>query len=157
MKITEYREADLPAMLEIWNEVVRAGQAFPQEWEERNGDFFAGQSYCGVARLDNGEIAGLYILHPNNVDRCSHLCNASYAVAKNLRGQGIGRKLVEDSLMKAKALGFRVMQFNAVTADNDSANELYKSLGFEQLGTIPGGFRRPAGDLVDINLYYKPL
>jgi len=38
--------------------------------------FFASQSYCGVAE-DEGKVVGLYILHPNNVGRCGHICNAS--------------------------------------------------------------------------------
>lgn len=44
-----------------------------------NRAFFESQSYTGVAD-DDGQIVGLYILHPNNVGRCGHICIASYAV-----------------------------------------------------------------------------
>lgn len=159
VRIEKYAEEDLPAMLAIWNEVVNAGQAFPQEepeTPESGKKFFAGQSHCAVARAGD-EIVGLYILHPNNVGRCGHICNASYAVKSDLRGQGIGEKLVKDSLMQAKTLGFGIMQFNAVACDNGAANHLYQRLGFQPLGRIPGGFRRPDGTMVDINLYYFQL
>ncbi len=147
-------------MTRIWNEIVEAGQTFPQEeMETLEGarKFFATQSYCGVARNEQGQVVGLYILHPNNVGRCSHICNASYAVAPWARGAGTGKRLVLDSLDKARKLGFRIMQFNAVASDNAAANALYKKLDFMELGTIPGGFRRPDGSYQDINLYYKPL
>ena len=103
-------------MIRIWNEVVIDGLAFPQE-ECLDGEtasaFFSSQSYTGVAE-DEGRILGLYILHPNNIGRCSHICNASYAVSSEARGQHIGEKLVLDSLNKGRELGFRIMQFNAV-------------------------------------------
>lgn len=159
-QIKQWNEAALPGMLEIWNEVVRAGQAFPQEEEldlQNGAIFFNSQSYCGVALNDNGEVLGLYILHPNNIGRCGHICNASYAVKSCQRGQGIGKALVLHSLAMARKLGFRVMQFNAVAADNAAANRLYQNLGFKQLGCVPGGFRKPTGVMVDINLYCFPL
>ena len=98
MQIRKYQETDLPEMTSIWNEVVEEGIAFPQEeclTEENGGYFFASQSYTGVAEND-GKIVGLYILHPNNVGRCGHICNASYAVSSACRGQHIGEKLVLD-------------------------------------------------------------
>ena len=53
---------------------------------ENRDEFFRGQSFTGIAYdEDTGEIAGLYILHPNNIGRCGHICNASYAVRRDLR------------------------------------------------------------------------
>lgn len=155
--IEKYTEADLGPMLEIWNKVVADGLTFPQEQPETDGSFFASQSWCGVARDEEGKVHGLYILHPNNIGRCGHISNASYAVSPEMRGRGIGRLLVEDSLKVARELGFRIMQFNAVTAANEAANRLYQKLGFIRLGSMPGGFHHPNGEYVDINLYYKPL
>ena len=117
---------------------------------------FAAQSYTGVADAD-GQIVGLYILHPNNVGRCGHICNASYAVSSSMRGQHIGEKLVTDCLKKAKELGFRVLQFNAVVESNIHARHLYERLGFVQLGTIPGGFRMKDGHYENICPYYHTL
>ena len=159
MKIRKYTEKDLSEMISVWNEVVRDGIAFPQEDEldEQSGrEFFAEQSYCGVAE-ENGKVVGLYILHPNNVGRCGHICNASYAVSSEYRGRHIGEALVKDCLEQGKALGFRVLQFNAVVATNVHARHLYERLGFTQLGTIPGGFRLTDGSYENICPYYKVL
>ena len=159
MMIREYREEDLEAMIRIWNEVVTEGIAFPQEecLDLNSGEaFFASQSYTGVAE-EKGTVLGLYILHPNNVGRCGHICNASYAVASEARGRHIGEKLVLDCLSWGKALGFRVLQFNDVVESNILARHLYERLGFVQLGTIPGGFRMKDGHYENICPYYHEL
>ncbi len=158
--VRPYRPADTEAMIRIWNQVVEEGVSFPQEepLDAVSGPaFFAGQSFCGVAEADTGEILGLYILHPNNVGRCGHICNASYAVAAECRGEHIGEQLVLDCLRRGRELGFRVLQFNAVVATNVHARHLYERLGFTQLGTIPGGFRLKNGRYEDICPYYHLL
>lgn len=158
MIIRGYQESDLPEMIAIWNEVVEDGIAFPQE-ESLNIDtgraFFASQSHCGVAVDD--DVVGLYILHPNNVGRCGHICNASYAVSSDCRGKHIGEKLVLDCMKRAKELGFLVLQFNAVVESNVHARHLYERLGFKQLGTIPKGFRMKDGSFESICPYYIEL
>lgn len=159
--IRKYEQKDLPDMIKIWNKVVAEGDAFPQE-DLLTGsdaeDFFAGQTYSAVAQdASNGRILGLYILHPNNVGRCGHICNASYAVSSESRGLHIGEKLVVDSLIQGKQSGFRLLQFNAVVEDNTHARHLYERLGFIYLGTIPEGFRINDGHYKDICIYYHKL
>ena len=159
MEIRKYNESDVPAMVRIWNEVVEEGIAFPQEEfldEESGRAFFAAQSYCGVAVAD-GRVVGLYILHPNNIGRCGHIANASYAVDSVCRGGHIGEKLVSDCLTRGKEHGFGVLQFNAVVACNVPARHLYERLGFTQLGVIPKGFRMKDGHYEDICPYYHEL
>ena len=159
--IRQYADGDLPQMIDIWNEVVTDGIAFPQEEcldAESGKMFFAGQTYTGVAYDTEGDrILGLYILHPNNVGRCGHICNASYAVMKKTRGLHIGEKLVSDCLIMGKKCGYRVLQFNAVVESNVHARHLYERLGFKQLGVIPGGFRLPDGSYENICPYYHEL
>lgn len=156
--VRKYSESDVPSMTEIWNEVVREGNAFPQEEEmelSEAEEFFASQSFCGVAvNTSSGKIEGLYILHPNNVGRCGHICNASYAVASLVRGKHIGEKLVLDCIASARKLGFKILQFNAVVATNIHARHLYERIGFTQLGTIKNGFRLKNGEYEDICPYY---
>lgn len=156
--IEGYKAEDVGQMIEIWNEVVEEGVAFPQEetLEIDTGlQFFKEQTYCGVAKeKETGKIVGIYILHPNNVGRCGHICNASYAVASTMRGLHIGEKLVLDCIEQARAAGFRILQFNAVVAGNIHARHLYERIGFRQLGTIPGGFRMKDGHYEDICPYY---
>lgn len=159
MRIREYTQNDISDMIRIWNEVVEDGIAFPQEEclsMETGTAFFASQSYTGVAE-EEGVILGLYVLHPNNVGRCGHICNASYAVSSEARGRHIGEKLVMDCLKKGRELGFRLLQFNAVVESNIHARHLYERLGFIQLGTIPGGFRMKDGKFENICPYYHKL
>ena len=158
--IRPFQAKDLSSMLHIWNEVVREGIAFPQENEldEPQGlAFFAEQSHCAVAEDAGGSIWGLYILHPNNIGRCGHICNASYAVDSRCRGLHIGEKLVLDCMEQARRHGFRILQFNAVVATNLHARHLYERLGFHSLGVISGGFRTRDGRYEDICPYYIDL
>ena len=159
--LRNYQTADLDSMRKLWNQIVEEGQAYPQEeglTEEGSRDFFSSQTYCGLAEdADTGSFLGFYILHPNNIGRCGHIANASYAVCPGMRGQRIGERLVADSIEQAKKQGFRILQYNAVVKENTFARRLYEKLGFIQLGTIPGGFRRKDGEYVDICPYYREL
>ncbi len=161
MIVRAYEQNDLESMIRIWNEIVEEGVAFPQE-EPLNSvtgaDFFASQTYAAVAEDDNDHVIyGLYILHPNNVGRCGHICNASYAVSSGSRGRHIGELLVLDCLRQAKEHGFGILQFNAVVESNIHARHLYERLGFVQLGTIPNGFRMKDGHFENICPYYHEL
>ena len=105
MLVRAFETADVPAMRDIWNEVVRAENAFPQVGELKSDEaekFFAAQSFSGVAVDDDGRVLGLCIVHPNNIGRCGVIANASYAVASSARGKGAGEALVRESLKKAK-------------------------------------------------------
>lgn len=152
MIIQPYEPGKLDDCLQVWNGIVSEGIAFPQEHlldTETGHSFFESQSYTGML-MDGSSVIGLYILHPNNVGRCGHIGNASYAVAAGLRGKGIGEMLVRHSIEKCAELGFRILQFNAVVASNTAALKLYEKLGFTRLGTIPGGFRMNDGTYADI-------
>lgn len=159
--IREYEKKDVSDAIAIWNEVVEDGVAFPQQelLTEVSGDaFFSEQSFTGIAYdADSDRVVGLYILHPNNIGRCGHICNTSYVVKKEYRGRGIGEKLVIHSMEKGKELGFKILQFNAVVKSNVYAIRLYEKLGFVKLGTIPGGFLMKDGSYEDIIPHYKIL
>lgn len=165
--IREFTKEDIPQMIAIWNDIVEDGIAFPQLElldEESGYEFFAAQSFTGVAVEEAPtaeetppKILGLYILHPNNIGRCGHICNASYAVKKDLRGMHIGELLVTHCMEKGAELGFRILQFNAVVRTNAGARHLYEKLGFSPLGIIPGGFLMKDGHYEDIVPYYHEL
>ena len=159
--VRAFQDGDVPAMTAIWNQVVEDGVAFPQTQalsEFEAARFFAEQDFTAVAAdEESGQVLGLYILHPNNVGRCGHIANASYAVDRNSRGRHVGRLLVGHSLRKAKELNFALMQFNAVVVSNHNAIHLYESLGFVRIGMIPGGFHMKDGSYEDIILFYHQL
>ena len=91
--VRPYAASDLPAMNEIWNEVVREGYSLPPagtagrtHWR---GIFLRRRPAAPWRRDENtGEILGLYILHPNNVGRCGHIANASFAVGSERSAGG---------------------------------------------------------------------
>ena len=156
LQIRPYTADDIKAMVRIWNEVVEAGDAFPQvtPLTEQNADeFFSAQTATMVADV-NGIIFGMYILHPNGIGRCAHIANASFAVASASRGLGLGRKLVENCIETCGKKGFRGLQFNAVFASNEAAQHLYESMGFTKVGMIPGGFINGLGGYEDMFVYY---
>lgn len=157
----KFASEDVDSAIAIWNEIVEDGVAFPQmeQLDKQTGlDFFLSQSYTGVAiEEDSGRMVGLYILHPNNVGRCGHICNTSYAVKGSERGKRIGEILVKDSMKQGKRLGYKILQFNAVVSTNEPALRLYKKLGFTQLGIIPGGFLMKDGHYQDIIPHYHVL
>ena len=160
IKIREFNSPDLDQMISIWNEVVKDGMAFPQEdfLDLEDGEkFFNSQTFTGVAENEDGNIVGLYILHPNNIGRVGHIGNASYAVRSDQRDKHIGKELVLDSLRQAKANEFKILQFNAVVKSDELARHPYGKVGFNQLGKIPNGFRLKDGTYDDIYLYYYNL
>lgn len=159
--IREFHKSDAADAAAIWNRVIEDGVAFPQLEllsPEEAEEFFSAQDFTGIASdSETGETVGLYILHPNNVGRCGHIANASYAVRADVRNRHIGEAIVSHSLQKAAELGFLLMQFNAVVAANHPALHLYEKLGFVRLGTIPGGFHMKDGHYEDIVLFYHTL
>lgn len=158
--IRQYKDKDLDKMIIIWNDVVEEGVAFPQvDGLDINTDkeFFSSQTFTAVAVNEDDEVLGLYILHPNNIGRCGHIGNCSYAVDRNNRGIHIGEKLVKHSIKQAKVEGFTIIQFNAVVKTNVHARHLYERCGFKQLGVIPKGFLMKDGHYEDICPYYREV
>lgn len=146
-------------MVEIWNEVVEADDAFPQSKcfsLEEARTFFASQSRTLVA-VDNTTVLGLAIIHPNGFGHLAENANASYAVTKTARGKGIGERLVKASLRTAKEMGFHNLQFNAVLASNTAAIRLYEKLGFTPLGILREGYRHNDGNYEDLRLFFHSL
>ncbi len=161
IEIKKFTDEYLAETTAIWNDVVEDGVAFPQEdglTLESGKEFLAAQTYTAVAvDTDTNQVLGMYILHPNNVGRCGHISNASYAVSKEARGLHIGEKLVLDCLEQARKHGFRILQFNAVVENNIHARHLYTRLGFHEVGCIKDGFRMKDGHYENIYVYYHEL
>jgi ribosomal protein S18 acetylase RimI-like enzyme len=99
----------------------------------------------------------MYKIGPNRGKLGAHVSNASFMVSSRARGRGLGRILGEHCLDRARELGYRAMQFNAVVSTNTVAVRLWRSLGFIIVGTIPDGFASPKHGLVDFHIMYRPL
>ncbi len=159
-EIKDIQEGDLPQAIDVFNEVIDEGAAFPWEEDltlESGRDFFFSQDACRVAVSEDGEVLAVAIVHPNAIGRSGHIANGSYAVSSKCRGQHIGDKLVRDSLLVAKNLGYRMMQFNAVVKSNIHAQHLYERIGFQKIGCIEGGFRNINDEFEDMFVYVYEL
>jgi len=110
-----------------------------------------------VAIDQENAITGTYFIKPNQPTLGSHICNCGYIVSPQYRGQGIAKMLCLHSLEKAKELGFRGMQFNAVVSTNHSAVNLWLTIGFQKIGTVPGGFYNQKHGYVDTYIMFKSL
>lgn len=156
MEIFKYNIKYLDEVLELWNSIIEEGIYFPQidklKREDANS-YFESQDYTGIV-IDNNKVCGVYILHPNNIGRCGHISNASYAVSKDFRGKGIGEAIVKDSIKQASKLGYKILQFNAVVKSNNAAHKLYKKLGFKEIGIVEKGYLNKNNIYEDIVLYY---
>jgi ribosomal protein S18 acetylase RimI-like enzyme len=103
------------------------------------------------------QILGSYFLRANQAGGGAHICNAGYATADGAKGKGVGRAMCEHSIMVARERGFHGMQFNFVVSTNDRAMRLWRSCGFDIVGTIPHAFRHPEKGLVDAFVMYQSL
>ena len=155
------RDEDWPAVFRIIDEVVRDGEtyAYPEDvtadsarelWVERPPGLTV------VAERD-GRILGSAKMGPNRPGRGDHVGTASFMVAADARGLGIGRLLGEWVVDRHRRAGFAGIQFNAVVESNEVAVGLWRSLGFEVVGTVPGAFRSRRHGRVGLHVMYLAL
>jgi GNAT superfamily N-acetyltransferase len=69
----------------------------------------------------------------------------------------VGRALGEHALDWARDQGYLAMQFNAVVETNTRAVALWRSLGFQVVGTVPDAFCHPAEGYVGLHIMHRYL
>lgn len=160
VEIREATVANRDAIWDIFREVVAASDTYAfdpgMSRQDALGYWFQANTRTYIAE-SSGRILGTYLLRPNQSGGGSHVANAAFMVARDARGQGIGRAMGEHCLSEARRLGFRAMQFNFVVSTNESAIRLWKQLGFKIVGTLPGAFRHPEKGYVDVYVMYRSL
>ena len=160
MEIRAATEADRDAIWNIFHEIVAAGDTYAfdprMSREDALAYWFRPDTHTYVAEKDGGVVA-TYILRPNQPGPGSHVANAAFMVASDAQGSGVGRRMAEHCLSEARRMGFYAMQFNFVISTNTRAIRLWKKLGFEIVGTLPGAFRHPEKGYVDVYVMYRSL
>ncbi|HJQ01866.1 MAG TPA: GNAT family N-acetyltransferase [Jatrophihabitans sp.] len=155
--------ADWPRIWPIFRQVMQAGDTYAYDPAI---DFETGRTVWLAPAPDRtwlvsdqteDVVLGSYKTGPNRAGPGAHVATASYLVAADARGRGIGRAMVLHSLEQARAGGYRGLQFNAVAASNVYAVKLYHDLGFQTVGAVPGGFRHPEQGFVDLLIMYYDL
>lgn len=160
MNIRKAEARDEEAIWEIFHQVISTGDTYVFDPATPKTDlkklWLAEYMHTYVAE-ENDEILGTYVFKANQMDRGSHIANGSYMVHPKAHGKGIGKLLCEHSLQEAKKAGFYAMQFNLVVSTNTPAVYLWQKMGFEIIGTIPGGFNHLKLGLVDAFVMYRRL
>jgi L-amino acid N-acyltransferase YncA len=160
LKIRPVIQQDFLEVWRIFKSVIAKGDTYVNraettktkvraKWMNKNAKTF-------VAEIDE-KIVGAYLLKPNQIDRGSHIANASYIVDESARGVGVGRALALHSIASAKELGYRAMQFNYVISTNVAAVNLWKSVGFKIIGTVPKAFNHATLGYVDVYVMFLDL
>ncbi len=142
--------------------IVAAGETF--SWDRDISEEDARVSWCHqlpgrtfVAVDQDGTILGTAESEPNHGGPAAHVATASFMVDPQYQGRGIGRALCEQVLATARTDGFRAMQFNAVAESNTVAVALWRSLGFELVGTVPEAFHHPCAGYVGLHVMHRRL
>lgn len=164
LEIRRATDDDFEGIWEIFERVAADGDTFPHSTDVSRDEAFEYWmrppriTYVAVAPLansGNSAIVGMYYLRPNQESLGAHVANAGYCVHAGYRGHGIGRSLAEHSIAEARDLGFLAMQYNLVVSTNHRALELWKSCGFEVVGTLEKAFRHKDLGLVDAMVMYQ--
>jgi GNAT superfamily N-acetyltransferase len=152
---------DWPAIWPFLRQIVAEGETYtyPRDLTEEA----ARESWMleppgrTVVAVDGDTVLGSAKMNPNHKGPGSHIASGSFMVDPAHAGHGVGRALGEEVLRWARSEGYRAMQFNAVVESNTRAVRLWKSLGFEIIGTLPEGFQRPDGSYVGLHIMHLRL
>ncbi|MFG1795911.1 GNAT family N-acetyltransferase [Nocardia sp. NPDC049149] len=158
MLIRDYTDADWPAVWPIVRDIVRNRETFTYDPELTSAQ--AAQIWVvappgrTVVAVDGSRILGTAHMNTNRPGPGSHIATASFMVARDARGRGVGTALCRHTLAWARETGYAGMQFNAVAETNHAAVEVYRRLGFDVVGTVPGAFAHPTLGRVGLHVMY---
>ena len=161
VRIREFTDDDWPSVWTIFREVVSAGDTYTYDpaWSSGHARAMWVEAPPGhtVVAYDGSRVLGTAKMGPNRPGAGSHVATASFMVAADARGRGVGRALGEYALSWAKEQGYAAMQFNAVVASNHVAVRLWQELGFRIIGTVPEAFAHPTLGRVGLHIMHRFL
>ena len=161
MTIRRATAGDWPQIWPIFDATVRAGEtyAYPTDLTPDSArDLWMEPPPGQTVVLEEGaSILGTAKMGPNRPGPGNHIGTASFMVAPDARGRGVGRALAEHVVQWHRDEGYRGIQFNAVVETNLAAVRLWQALGFEIVGTVPGAFRSPTQGYVGLHVMFLPL
>ncbi len=160
MHIRAATSADYDAIWSILEPTIRAGETFTQPRDMARADalvYWSAPEHEVFVADEQGKIVGTYFLCANQRGGGSHVANCGYITAPAAFGRGVARAMCAHSLERARARGFRAMQFNFVVSSNERAVKLWQSFGFEIVGRLPDAFRHPRLGLVDVYVMFLAL
>jgi ribosomal protein S18 acetylase RimI-like enzyme len=152
--------SDADAIWSILEPAIRAGEVFALPRDMSRADalaYWSAPDHEVFVAEDDGKVVGSYFLTANQRGGGAHVANCGYATAPLAFGRGVARAMCAHSLDRARARGFRAMQFNYVISSNERAVKLWQRFGFEIVGRLPGAFAHPERGFVDVYVMYLQL
>jgi L-amino acid N-acyltransferase YncA len=159
-------EADLPAIIEIYNATVPTrmvtAELEPTTVEARLPWFrdHSPDEYPFWVAESDGRVIG-WLDFKKFLPRCAYRGTAeiSVYVHENFQRHGVGQRLLEEAIARAPSLGITTL-VGLIFGHNEPSLKLFGRLGFERWGLLPGvaqldGLKR---DLVVVGLHCgKPV
>ena len=159
--IREATEQDWPRIFPLFSAIVADGRtyAYPEHLTSEQARALWMEPPPGrtVVACDGDTILGTAKMGPNRPGRGAHVATASFMVDPAEQGRGVGRLLGEYVVDWARSSGYKGIQFNAVVETNTGAVRLWKSMGFEIIGTVPEAFDHSEHGLVGLHIMYLPM
>ncbi|GAA3807292.1 GNAT family N-acetyltransferase [Streptomyces coacervatus] len=160
MQIREAAAEDWPRIWPFWHRIVAAGETYtwdPDTSEEAARALWMNPAkHVYVVEDETGAVVASAYVTPNYGGPAAHIANAGFMVDPDQAGRGIGRALAGHILAAAKSDGYQAMVFNAVVETNPAV-QLWTSLGFEILGTVPDAYEHPRYGRVGLHVMYRAL
>lgn len=151
---------DRAALWRILEPIIAAGETYALPLDMTDAEAIAYWTAADRAVFvaeQEGRMVGTYSLGANQRGGGAHVANCGYMTDPAWQGRGLGRAIAEHSLFEARRRGFTAMQFNFVVTSNDAAVRLWRSLGFEVVGRLPGAFQHPRVGPVDALVMFRRL
>ena len=140
--------------------VNEEGNSYPQEDLSNIEDFrayYLTHEVFVCRDPSSGLVLGSFYVKPNFPGRCSHICNAGFAVKKAARGKGVASVMVENYLQIARDLGYKASFFNLVFVNNKASVRLWEKFKFQNIGTIPNAGNLKGIGYTDARQFYYDL
>jgi GNAT superfamily N-acetyltransferase len=147
MIIRSADERDWPRIYPFYAAIMGEGRTIPyperQTLDEARPWWMEEPPGQTVVAVSGDRILGSAKMGPNRPGRGAHVGTATFLVDPACQGRGVGRALGQYVVDWCRAEGFAGIQFNAVVETNAPAVHLWRSLGFEIIGTVPESFDHP--------------
>lgn len=159
LRIRSAAEGDVPAITEIYNQVILRSTAtfdtVPKDPEERRLWIHGrGPQHPVLVAEEDGSVLGWASLDPWS-DRCAYSATAvdTLHVKEDARGRGVGTALLSALLDSARERGIHTV-LARIESGNEASIRLHERFGFRTVGVMREVGRK-FGQLLDVHLMQK--